>query len=530
MGLQINLREKFQRFGAAMFVPVLLFSFSGIVVGLTIIFKDKTFVGNLANPEGLFYRVVSTIEEGGWTIFRNMPLFFCLGIPIGLSKIAPERCILATLICYLSFNYFIASILGFYGPYFGVDFTQDVGGTSGLVLIAGIKTLDTNIIGAILVGLTMTLLHNRFYETKLPDYLGIFQGTSFVHIIGFGCMLISALLTCLIWPKIQSLINSMQGFLASSGGVGVFIYTFLERLLIPTGLHHFIYGPFIYGPAVVPGGIESYWASHVSDFSNMIEPLKQIFPQGAFALHGQSKVFGAPGLALAIYFCSDKENRKKMAALLIPVTLTSILVGITEPLEFTFLFISPFLFFIHSILAASLSTALFEIGGVSGNFGAGLIQFITQNWIFDLKNHASVVIANIIIGLIFTGIWFLVFRFLIIKFNILTPGRGGAQTKLYRKSDYKEKEKNKKSGFEEQAKAYLEALGGIENIADVTNCATRLRVTVKDMEIVKDAEVFKEGGAHGIMKKGNLIQIIVGLSVPQVRTKFEQLLNEKNNE
>lgn len=262
----------------------------------------------------------------------------------------------------------------------------------------------------------------------------------------------------------------------------------------------------------------------------MIEPLKQIFPQGAFALHGQSKVFGAPGLALAIYFCSDKENRKKMAALLIPVTLTSILVGITEPLEFTFLFISPFLFFVHSILAASLSTALFEIGGVSGNFGAGLIQFITQNWIFDLKNHASVVIANIIIGLIFTGIWFLVFRFLIIKFNILTPGRGGAQTKLYRKSDYKEKEKNKKSGFEEQAKAYLEALGGIENIADVTNCATRLRVTVKDMEIVKDAEVFKEGGAHGIMKKGNLIQIIVGLSVPQVRTKFEQLLNEKNNE
>ena len=146
MGLQINLREKFQRFGAAMFVPVLLFSFSGIVVGLTIIFKDKTFVGNLANPEGLFYRVVSTIEEGGWTIFRNMPLFFCLGIPIGLSKIAPERCILATLICYLSFNYFIASILGFYGPYFGVDFTQDVGGTSGLALIAGIKTLDTNII------------------------------------------------------------------------------------------------------------------------------------------------------------------------------------------------------------------------------------------------------------------------------------------------------------------------------------------------------------------------------------------------
>lgn len=526
MILKMDFKEKFQRFGAAMFVPVLLFSFSGLAVGLTIIFKDRSFVGNLANPEGIFYRIVTIIEEGGWTIFRNMPLFFCLGIPIGLSKTAPERCILATLICYLSYNYFIASILGFWGTSFGVDFTQDAGGTSGLALISGIKTLDTNILGAILVGLTMTLIHNRFYETKLPDYLGVFQGTSFVHIIGFGFMLILAFLTCLIWPKIQSLIVSMQTFLASSGGVGVFIYTFLERLLIPTGLHHFIYGPFIYGPTVVPGGIEAYWIQHASEFSNMTEPLKQIFPQGAFALHGNSKVFGAPGLALAIYFCSDKENRKKMAALLIPVTLTSILVGITEPLEFTFLFISPFLFFIHSILAASLSTALFEIGGVTGNFGAGLIQFITQNWIFDLKNHAGMVASHIIIGLIFTGIWFIVFRFLIVKFNIATPGRGASQTKLYTKSDYKEKKK--KSGFEEQAKVYLKALGGADNIEDVTNCATRLRVTVKDMNKVADTEVFKDGGAHGLMKNGNLVQVIVGLSVSQVRTKFEELLNKKD--
>ena len=529
MALELNLKEKFQRFGAAMFVPVLLFSFSGLIVGLTIIFKDRSFVGNLANPEGVFYRVVSIIEEGGWTIFRNMPLFFCLGIPIGLSKIAPERCILATLICYLSYNYFIASILGFWGDAFGVNFSQEVGGTSGLALIAGIKTLDTNILGAILVGLIMTLVHNRFYETKLPDYLGVFQGTSFVHIVGFGFMLILAFATCLIWPKIQALINSMQGFLASAGGLGVFIYTFLERLLIPTGLHHFIYGPFIFGPAAVPEGVQPYWIEHVAEFSNMVEPLKQIFPQGGFALHGNSKVFGAPGLALAIYFCADKENRTKMASLLIPVTLTSVLVGITEPLEFTFLFISPFLFFVHSILAASLATALYEIGGVVGNFGEGLIAFIAQNWIFDLKNHAGMVVAHIVIGLIFTGIWFVVFRFLILKFNIPTPGRGGSQTKLYRKADYKEKEKNKKeSGFEEQAKVYLKALGGAENITHVTNCATRLRVTVKDMSKVEDAEAFKEGGAHGVMKAGNGVQVIIGLSVSQVKTKFEQLLKEEN--
>ena len=447
----------------------------------------------MANPDGTFYKLVFIIEEGAWTIFRNMPLFFCLGIPIGLSKMAPERAILATLICYLSYNYFIAAILKFWGPQFGVDFTQEAGGVSGLALIAGIKTLDT-----------------------------IFQGTSFVHIIGFFVVLVLAFLTCLIWPKIQALIASMQSFLASAGGAGVFIYTFLERILIPTGLHHFIYGPFIYGPAVVPEGIEPYWIKHVAEFSNMVEPLKQLFPEGGFALHGNSKVFGAPGLALAIYFCANKENRERMAALLIPVTLTSILVGITEPLEFTFLFISPFLFLVHSILAASLATVLYVVGGVVGNYGSGLIAFITQNWIFAMKNHSSMVIANIVIGLIFTGIWFVVFRFLILKFNIPTPGRGDSKTKLYTKKDYKEREA-KKSSFDEQAAIYLEALGGRNNIEHVTNCATRLRVTVKDVNLVKDVDAFKEGGAHGLVKKGNAIQIIVGLSVPQVK-KFEELL------
>ncbi|CRF34109.1 PTS system maltose-specific EIICB component [Brachyspira suanatina] len=528
MFANIDLRASFQKFGAAMFVPVLLFSFSGLIAGLTIIFKDQYIVGNLADPEGIFYKFVFIIEEGAWTIFRNMPLFFCLGIPIGLSKMAPERAILATLICYLSYNYFISAILNFFGPYFGVDFTQEVGGVSGLTLIAGIKTLDTNIIGAIFIGFVITIIHNRFYETKLPDYLGVFQGTSFVHIIGFFVVLVLAFLTCLIWPKIQNLIYSMQTFLIKAGGVGVFIYTFLERILIPTGLHHFIYGPFIYGPAVVPEGIEAYWINHVAEFSNMLEPFKDLFPEGGFALHGNSKVFGAPGLALAIYFCANNENRKKIAALLIPVTLTSVLVGITEPLEFTFLFISPFLFLVHSILAATLSTVLYVVGGVVGNYGSGLIAFITQNWIFAIKNHSAMVIANIVIGLIFTAIWFFLFRFLILKFNIKTPGRGDSDIKLYTKKDYKEEREVKKSNFEDQAAIYLEALGGRNNIEHFTNCATRLRVTVKDINLVKDAAYFQKAGSYGVVKKGNAIQIIIGLSVSQVKAKFEELL--KNDE
>lgn len=524
---KINVKEGMQRFGAAMFVPVLLFSFSGLLVGVTIIFKDRNLVGSIADPNGLFYKLMVIIEEGGWTVFRNMPLLFCLGMPIGLSKSAPERAVMATVVSYLSFNYFIGAILNFWGPSFGVDFAQNVGGTSGLTLIAGIKTLDTNIVGGILIGFLVTMLHNRYFEKKLPDYLGVFQGTSYVHLLSFFLMIPIAFLTCIIWPRVQIGIASMQNFMASSGIFGVWIYTFLERILIPTGLHHFVYGPFIYGPAVVPSGIEPYWIQNVSSFAAMTEPLKSIFPQGAFALHGNSKVFGSPGLALAIYFCAKPENKKTVAALLIPVTLTAVIVGITEPLEFTFLFIAPALFLVHSLLAASLAAALFA-GGVVGNFGAGLIQFATNNWFFTWKNHSGMIFAHIAIGLAFTVIWFFVFKFLIEKWDIPTPGRGEMEIKLFTKKDYQglqESAKNTKSlTFDDQAAIFLDALGGTGNIDHVTNCATRLRVTVKDINKVDGIPAFQAGGAHGVLKEKELVQVIVGLSVSQVRAKFEQLL------
>lgn len=526
--MSVNIKETMQRFGAAMFVPVLLFSFSGLLVGLTIVFKDPNIVGSIANPDSFFYKFLVILEEGGWTIFRNMPLFFCLGIPIGLSKIAPERAVLATLICYLSFNYFIAAILGFWGSNFGVDFSQEVGGVSGLTMIAGIKTLDTSILGGILVGGIITAIHNKYYELQLPDYLGVFQGTSLVHMIGFFAMVVLAFATCWIWPPIQSGIGAMQGFLATSGPIGVWIYTFLERLLIPTGLHHFIYGPFIFGPAVVPNGIEPHWFQNVTSFVNSGLPLKEVFPAGGFALHGNSKVFGSVGIALALYATAKPENKKKVLALLIPATLTAVVVGITEPLEFTFLFIAPVLFLIHSILAATLAMCLY-IAGVVGNMGAGLLQFITANWIFTFKNYPELVFIHIIIGLSFTVVWFVVFRFIILKWNLKTPGReDNVETiKLYTKEDVANKNaSSSKLSFSDQASIFLEGLGGSENIDSVTNCATRLRVVVKNPDMVQALAVFKEGKAHGMMKEGRSVQVIVGLSVPQVRTQFEELLKK----
>ncbi|MDK2818994.1 MAG: alpha-glucoside-specific PTS transporter subunit IIBC [Spirochaetota bacterium] len=522
------MKEAMQQFGAAMFVPVLLFSFSGLVVGLTIVFKDQNIVGSIAHPDGFFYKILSIIEEGAWMVFRNMPLLFCLGIPIGLSKIAPERAVLATLATYLSFNYFISAILSIWGTNFGVDFSQDAGGISGLAMIAGIKTLDTSIFGGILIGALVTNIHNKYYEYRLPDYLGVFQGTTLVYMIGFFVTLPIAFLTVLIWPKVQMGINSMQTMLASSGAIGVWIYTFLERILIPTGLHHFIYGPFIFGPAVVPNGIEPTWFQNVHEFANSGLSLKEQFPGGGFSLHGNSKVFGSIGIALALYATAKPENKKKVLALLIPATLTAAVVGITEPLEFTFLFVAPILFLIHSLLAATLAMCLY-MAGVVGNMGAGLLQFITANWLFTFRNHGELIIIQLVIGSIFVCIWFVVFRFIILKWNLKTPGREDDKKtiKLYTKQDVENKKKaSSQLSFADQAIIFLDALGGAENIETVTNCATRLRVVVKNMLKVQELPAFQEGKAHGLMKKGNSIQVIVGLSVPQIRTQFEELLKK----
>ena len=236
-----------------------------------------------------------------------------------------------------------------------------------------------------------------------------------------------------------------------------------------------------------------------------------------------SKIFGCPGIALAIYFTAQPHRRKKVAALLIPAVITAILCGITEPLEFTFLFIAPLLFAVHACLAGTLAAVMYSFG-VVGNFGGGILDTaLFQNWVPLFKNHYMTYIIQIIIGLIFTGIWFLVFRFLIIKLNLKTPGRGEEdEDKLYSKADYKARQNEDVRDV--QATAFLKGLGGKDNIVDVTNCATRLRVNVKDDRLVQATKVFMAAGAHGLVHNKNSIQVIVGLSVPQVRERFEELL------
>lgn len=478
--------QELQRFGGAMYTPVILFAFFGLTVALSIIFSNTGLFGSLAEKGTLWYDFWYVVQQGAWTVFNQMPILFAIAVPIGFAKKEQARCAMEGFVIYMVFNYFIACISAY--------------------------------------------LHNRFYDTEIPDWLGIFKGPAFVVAVGFLVMLPMALLFCYIWPPIQHGIEQFQFFLKTSGIFGVWAYTFSERILLPAGLHHFIYLPFIYGPAVCDGGIQAYWLQHLNDFATSAHSLRDLFPQGGFALHGSAKVFGLPGAALAMYYCAKPEKRKKVATLLIPATITAVFCGITEPIEFTFLFVAPLLYVVHAVLAATLSATLYFIG-LSGNFGGGLIDCFVQNWIPLFRYHAWTYILQIAIGLGFTAIYFVVFRFLILHFDLPTPGRtdDGGEDKLFTKAEYKAKKEMEKKGIAGgadalKAQVFLDCLGGPDNIREVTNCATRLRVTVNDPDKVAATSKFTNAGAFGLVKNGHAIQVIVGLSVPNVRGHFDALM------
>lgn len=521
--------QKIQKFGGAMFTPVLLFAFAGTVIGVGTLFTTETIMGSLAAPDSFWYQCWNVVLQGGWTVFNQLPLLFVVGLPIGMAKKQNARCAMEALVLYLAFHYFLSTILAQWGTFFGVDFAQEVGGTSGLTMIANIKTLDMGMIGALLISGIVIYLHNRYFDTELPEWLGTFSGSTFIFMIGFFVMIPVAVLAAFIWPKVQLGMAAFQGFVKNAGAFGVWVFVFLERILIPFGLHHILYSPFWYDNVVVQGGLYSYWANNLPEIAASTASLRSLVPEAGFSSTGFSKIFGVPGIALAFYVTAKPEKRKKILGLLIPITLTSIFCGVTEPIEFTFLFVAPWLFGVHALLAATLSTVMY-LAGIVGIHAGGVIEMASLNWIPLMGNHWKEYLLMLVIGLVFTGIWFVVFKFLIEKFDVKTPGREDDEDIKFRsKAEYREK-KNAKNGESkaEFIKLILEGLGGKDNIVDVTNCATRLRVNVKDETLCKDDAYFKSIGAHGCSVNGKSFQVIIGLKVPQVREDFENLLNSEN--
>lgn len=522
--------QKLQRFGSAMFVPVLFFAFAGIIIGFSALFSNPLIMGGVAAEGTQWSNIWYVIEQGAWTVFNQMPIVFAMGIPVALANKANGRAVMESIVIFLTYNYFINAMLTVYPNFFGVDITQEVGGVSGLTEVAGIVTLDTSILGAIIVSSIAVYLHNRYFDTRLPDFLGIFQGSAFIVIIGFFLMIPVAFLTALIWPMVQEGIISLQGFLANSGKLGVWLYIFLEKIFLPTGLHHFIYGPFQFGPAIIDGGTYANWVANLNSFVQSNKPLMELFPEGGFAMQGNSNIFGLPAAALAMYVTAKKGRKKEVAGLLIPATFTAVVAGITEPLEFTYIFVSPFLFAIKAVLDAFLATTMY-IFGVTGNFGGGLLEFLSMNWIPLFNSHWPTYVAQILIGIVFFFIYFFVFRFLILKFNIPTPGRTEEEAKLYSKAEYREQKGVAANGGaasqeESLAGTYVSLLGGKPNIEHVTNCATRLRVKVKDPKAVAPDQEFRQLGATGVVRNGEAIQVIIGLSVQNLKEDVTNYLTE----
>lgn len=566
--------EKIQRFGGAMFTPVMLFAVSGILIGFGTLFTTELVMGSIAAPGTTWFNFWNTVLSGGWTVFNQLPLLFAMSLPIGLANKQNARACMESLVIYLIFNNYLSAILNHYGPSFGVDFSQEVTGGSGLAMIANIKTLDMGMVGALLISGIAIWLHNRYFDKKLPEWLGVFKGSAFVVGIGFIVMLPVALLSAFIWPKIQLLIGYLQTFILNSGLFGVWIFNFLERILIPTGLHHLLYAPFFWDNIVVQGGTSAAWARSLPMIAADSTPIIEQAPFMIFNGTGHAKMFGSLGIALAIYATADKENKKKVASLLIPSALTAFMCGVTEPLEFTFLFIAPALFVVHSLLVGTLATIMIAFG-VVGNMSGGFLDLLPMNIIPLTANHGFTYVKLFIIGLIAVGVWFLVFRFMIVKFDYNTPGRttkltqnnnSNEEIKLYTKKDYKEKtginSQNSKASinsatiadeeyegidhtsdntrqivydsnkaydneFQEMADRILIGLGGASNIKTFTNCMTRLRVVVNDVSKLKDDEYFTDVGAYGTSRNGNSIHVIVGMNVQYVADEFATIL-ERN--
>ena len=514
--------QKIQRFGGAMFTPVLLFAFSGIVLGFSILFKTEAIMGDLAKPDTLWWQVWNLFEQGGWTIFNQLPLIFVVGLPIGLANKQHARCCMEAVMLYLTFQYFLSTILSQWGGTFGVDFAQEVGGTSGLALVAGIKTLDMGMIGALMVACIVIALHNKFFDTEIPEWLGTFSGASFVVIVGFFVLIPVAFASAYFWPMVQSGMTVFQDFVKNSGYVGVWLFIFMERILIPFGLHHLMYFPFFYDSALVAGGIQKYWAGSLSQMAASSQPLSEMAPLASLSLTGLSKLFGIPGIAAALYATAKPSKKKTVIGLLIPITLTSVVCGITEPIEFTFLFVAPVLYLVHSILAATLATVA-NMLGVVGWMTGGLIEISALNFIPLMANHWSTYLTLFGVGLVFMGIYFVIFRFLILKFDFKTPGREDEEEITFKtKAEFREKING--TGEMTLPEKILEAVGGAENIIDVTNCATRLRLNVKDGTLVQNDAYFKGIGTHGVSVSKNSVQVIIGLKVASVREEFEKLL------
>lgn len=526
--------QKIQRFGGAMFAPAMLFSISGLMVGVSALATSADIVGDLAVYGTPWYVFWTIIQRGSWTVFKRLPLLFAVALPIGLAQKQPARCCLEALVAYFAYCFFLSEIIKLSGDNLGLKYPSSLTSASGITIIDGIKTLDTGIIGPLAVSATVVAIHDRFYDAKVPDWLGTFSGSSLVYLISFFAVFALAAISAAIVPSVYAMTETLRHALTSVGPFGVGIFVLLERALEPMGLHHLLYMPIYYDNLVINDGIYATWSSLLPILSHSTRPLNELAPWAGFTATGWVKLFGLPAIAAAFYSTAKPERRAGLRVILVPAIIASVVCGVTEPLEFLFMFTHPGLFFLYAVLSSCLATTM-NLFGIVGIFSGGLMEMAAFNFIPLMRMHAGAYLLALGIGLAFSLIFFVSFRALILIYDLKTPGREdhvanrAAIDHLTGSGFAKEQSPNDEVNSQSDqdhvlAERVIQLLGGVGNIAGATNCATRLRIEVADPSIVADNASFVAAGARGLIITGKTAQVVIGISVPRVKEHFDQIM------
>ena len=553
-----------QRIGKAIMLPIAALPVAGILLGVG---------GSLINIAGLenapaiyqplitfvnipMITVILKIMQGiGDIVFGNLPILFAVGTAVGLAKNDKGTAALASVFGFLIMNQVISVLLGLGATPLGTLVAGEVPTQYAqyVTTTLGIFTLNMSVFGGIITGIVTAILHNKYYNIQLPAVIGFFSGSRFVPIVVSLAMAVVGALLAYIWPFVQDGISVIALFVKNAGPIGTFLYGLIERALIPFGLHHIFYTPFWYGSFVdgqvlidgtwqtIQGANYAYFAQ-LSSMQSIVgadaETMSTIVSGTTRFMTGKFPfmMFGLPAAALAMYHTAADNKKKVVGSLLISAAFTSFLTGITEPLEFTFLFVAPVLYVVHCIMAG-LSFFLMDILNVfiGMTFSGGLIDFT----LFGILPAGAGVPTNwiraILVGLGYAVVYYFLFKTLIVKLNLKTPGREGddEEAKLYSKADFQaakgldnKETQNKANGKDEivqKAPEVLAALGGEENAVSIDACITRLRVEVKDKSKV-DKDKLKALGAVGVVEVGNGIQAIFGAKADAYRHEINRIL------
>lgn len=519
-----------QRVGRSFMLPIALLPVAGLLLGIGSSFTNETMLAayglnSVIHPGTLIYTILDVMSQTGSAVFNNLALLFAMGVAIGMARKEKEVAALSGAVAYIIMNTAIQAMINAAG---GVEAMP----ANSTTTMLGITTLQMGVFGGIVVGLGVAALHNKFYKIELPQVLAFFGGTRFVPIVSSIVYLVVGIAMFYIWPVVQSGIAALGALVLASGYAGTFIYGLLERALIPFGLHHVFYMPFwqtaVGGTAIIDGvtvtGAQNIFFAELASKSTTVFSVSATrFMAGKFPF----MMFGLPGAALAMYQCAKPEKKKAAGGLLLSAALTAFLTGITEPLEFTFIFVALPMYAVHCVLAG-LSFMLMHIlnVGVGMTFSGGLIDLVLFGVMQgNAKTHWVWVV---VVGAVYFVLYYIIFRFMISKFDYKTPGRDDAEeVKLYTRADVNARSAASGStapaGDDPVSALIVEGLGGAANLSDVDCCATRLRCTVKDAALVRQ-DVLKASGASGVICKGNGVQVVYGPKVAVIKAKLEDYL------